>query len=92
MNLPPKDYQQVPADRLRTFAAACLRAAGMKGDHSEQLAALLTNADLRGVRSHGTRQVPGYCQALRDRRVNPDPDIRVLKESDASRVMAPLIW
>ena len=84
MNLPPGAFKRIPAERLREFSADCLKAAGMKPDHAEQLAVLLTNGDLRGVRSHGTRQVRGYCQSLRDEKVNPNPDIRVVKETETS--------
>ena len=84
MNLPPGKFKRISAERLREFSGDCLKAAGMKPDHAEQLAVLLTNGDLRGVRSHGTRQVPGYCRNLRDDMVNPDPDIRVVKETDTS--------
>ena len=82
MNRPPTEYKRVSADRLRAFAGACLQAAGMPADHAQQLADLLTNSDLRGVRSHGTNALYGYCRAVRDRRVNPTPDIKVLKETD----------
>ncbi|HIM55773.1 MAG TPA: hypothetical protein EYM39_03630 [Candidatus Latescibacteria bacterium] len=84
MNLPPGAFKRIPAERLREFSADCLKAAGMKPDHAEQLVVLLTNGDLRGVRSHGTRQVRGYCQSLRDEKVNPNPDIRVVKETETS--------
>ena len=84
MNLPPGKFKRISAERLREFSGDCLKAAGMKPDHAEQMAVLLTNGDLRGVRSHGTRQVPGYCRNLRDDMVNPDPDIRVVKETDTS--------
>ena len=84
MNRPPEDYILIPADALRDLAENCLKSAGMRQDHAEQLAQLLTNGDLRGVRSHGTRQLAGYCPALRDGQINPAPDLKVLKESDTS--------
>ena len=84
MNLPPKEFRLIPANRLIAFSAACLKAAGMQEDHAEQLATLLVNADLRGVHSHGTRQVPRYCPLLRNKEVNPHPDLRVLKETATS--------
>jgi LDH2 family malate/lactate/ureidoglycolate dehydrogenase len=51
------------------------------------MAMLLTNSDLRGVRSHGTRQIcrrtphDGYCQVLRDCKVNPNPQLTVIRET-----------
>jgi LDH2 family malate/lactate/ureidoglycolate dehydrogenase len=84
MNLPPGDSERIQAGRLREFSADCLKAAGMTPDYAEQLATLLTDGDLRGVRSHGTRQLRGYCRSLREERVNPSPDIRVVKETDTA--------
>ena len=84
MNRPPEKFKLVPAGQLQTFAGACFKAAGMRPDHAEQLAELLTNSDLRGVRSHGTRQVPGYSRALRERRLNPDPQLKVVQDTDTT--------
>ena len=81
MNQPPHEFERIAADRLRRFVSACLRAAGLRSDHGEQLAQLLTNSDLRGVRSHGSRQVPGYCMGLRDGMINPDPRLSVARET-----------
>ena len=61
---------------LRSFTADCLKAAGLRADHADQLAELLSNSDLRGVRSHGTRAMVGYCGSLRDGTVNPNPDLQ----------------
>ncbi|MBI2501943.1 MAG: Ldh family oxidoreductase [Candidatus Latescibacteria bacterium] len=84
MNRPPEKFKPIPAAQLQAFAAACFKAAGLRADHADQLAELLTNSDLRGVRSHGTRQVPGYSRALRDKRVNPNPQLQVVQETDTT--------
>ena len=84
MNRPPEEFQVIPADPLRTFASACLRKSGMLDDHAQQLAELLVNSDLRGVRSHGTAALAGYCHAVRDGNVNPRPEFRVIRETDVS--------
>ena len=100
MNRPPEEFKAVPAEQLQSFAAGCLKAAGMKPEHAEQLAELLTNGDVRGVRSHGSRALNGYCQGLRKAAFNPDPEMRVLKETDVSVLVdgdgglgyAPMMW
>ncbi len=84
MNRPPEKAKSIPAAQLQAFAAACFKAAGMRTDHADQLAQLLTNSDLRGVRSHGTRQVPGYSRGLREKHVNPDPQLAVVQETDTT--------
>ena len=57
MNRPPEEYVRVPANGLRSFACQCLQRVGLHTDHARQLADLLVNSDLRGVRSHGTRML-----------------------------------
>ena len=84
MNRPPEESKRISETQLRDFAGACFKAAGLREDHAEQLAQLLTNGDLRGVHSHGLRQVPGYCESLRDGLINPNPDCQVLKETATS--------
>ncbi|MBI2506037.1 MAG: Ldh family oxidoreductase [Candidatus Latescibacteria bacterium] len=82
MNRPPEKFKRIPADQLRAFAAACLKAAGMLEEHADQLAQLLTNSELRGVRSHGIRTIGGYCPSLKKGRVNPRPQLKVIRETD----------
>ena len=84
MNRPPQEFRRVDAQRLRRFAAACLKGAGMRPEHAEQLGGLLTDSDLRGVRSHGTRALYRYCIGLRDGAVNPDPAVEVVNETDTA--------
>ena len=84
MNRPPEEFNLIPVEQLRAFGQACLQAAGMPEDHAQQLAHLLSNSDLRGVRSHGTRALYGYCRTIRSGRVNPNPDIAVVRETDTS--------
>ena len=84
MNRPPTASKLVPVAQLRTFAAACLKAAGLRPDHAEQLAELLSNSDLRGVRSHGTRAIAGYCTRLRNGDTNPNPELKILQDTDTT--------
>jgi LDH2 family malate/lactate/ureidoglycolate dehydrogenase len=82
MNRPPEESRRIAAKDLKIFGTACLKAAGMPHEQAEQLAGLLTNSDLRGVRSHGTRALYGYCRTIRDKKANPQPDIQILAETD----------
>jgi len=81
MNRVPTDaipvQPQVLRDLVRTLAAR----AGMGDEHATLLADLLVQNDLRGVFSHGSRQIKDYARLLRDGRLNPRPDVRVLRES-----------
>ena len=82
MNRPPENFKRIPADQLRSYAAACLKASGLLAEHADQLAQLLTNSELRGVRSHGIRTIGGYCPTLKSGRVNPRPNLKVIRETD----------
>lgn len=84
MNRPAEQSRPVDAGQLRAFSNECLQAAGLRRDHAELLAELLTDSDLRGVRSHGNRAMPRYCRSLQEGRTNPDPDLRVLLETEAA--------
>ena len=82
MNRPPKEFLRVEEGRELAFLAECLVKSGMKSrDHAAQTARLLTNSELRGVRSHGINFVPGYCRHFREGRLNPDPRLRVVHET-----------
>ena len=69
---------------LCAWAAGALVAAGTREADAAQIARCLVDVDLRGVKSHGTRQLPGYIQLLLAGEINPAPEIRTLRESDSS--------
>lgn len=48
------------------------------------IARCLVDVDLRGIVSHGTRQLRRYVPEFRDGLINPEPDIRILKASDSA--------
>ncbi len=87
MNRPPESFVHVREDRLLDFAAACFEKVGLDTDHAGLIARLLVNSDLRGVRSHGTRTVNGYCKSLENGQINPRPNVRVLRETPTCAVI-----
>ena len=66
MNVPPKDAIRVPASELRILVAALLERVGVGEADRSLLADLLVKNDLRGVFSHGSRQVATYARDIRD--------------------------
>lgn len=87
MNRPPEDFIRVQEERLLNFAIACFEKAGLAHDHAATISRLLVNSDLRGVRSHGTRTVNGYCLAFEQGKLNPNPDIRLVHETPTAVVI-----
>lgn len=87
MNIPPDTFVRVPAPELESFAAELAVRSGLVEDRARELAALLTGNDLRGVISHGTRQLATYCRLFRDGVLNPEPTLRVERETASSLVV-----
>ena len=87
LNLPPPTFIRVGHAELRRFAAALARGAGLVAERAQLLAELLVANDLRGVFSHGTRQLADYVPALRAGALNPEPQVTVESEAPASLVL-----
>ncbi|MFH1571035.1 MAG: Ldh family oxidoreductase [Gemmatimonadota bacterium] len=86
-NAPPEEHVLVREDRLLAFATTCFERAGASRKHATVIARLLVDADLRGVRSHGTRNTRGYALAMEQGQVNPLPDIRVVHRTATAVVV-----
>lgn len=87
MNRPPDSFIPVSEERLLAFAVACLEAVGLTSEHAALIARLLVNSDLRGVRSHGTRTLDGYCRGFEIGGLNPRPEVRRLHETPTAVVL-----
>ncbi len=62
-------------DRLRQFATEVLRQVHVPDRDAALIARYLVEVDLRGVMTHGTRQLRRYVSEFREGRVNPQPEI-----------------
>ena len=69
---------------LHGWAVGALTAAGARERDAGQIARCLVDVDLRGVKSHGTRQLQKYTHELAGGEINPAPTIRTLKETPSS--------
>jgi LDH2 family malate/lactate/ureidoglycolate dehydrogenase len=77
----------IAADSLKTFADAVLERLGLPRDHAATAAAVIVEADLRGVHSHGVSLLPAYVRRLRKGLVNPTPRIATVRERGATAVI-----
>ena len=86
MNVIPDEFIRVMPDVLRGFVGEAFQKAGTSEQDGAHIANLLVLTDLRGVFSHGTRQVQGYVQMMLDGKVNPRPNVRIIDESPTTAV------
>ncbi len=70
----------VPAEALRQFIAAALRAVGLPEADARTVAKLMAEADLYGADGHGVFRLPQYVRRIRAGAVNVAPDIRIVRE------------
>jgi LDH2 family malate/lactate/ureidoglycolate dehydrogenase len=69
---------------LQSFIQAAGEAVGLPTARAALLAELLVTNDLRGVFSHGSRQMATYALLMRDGKLNNKPDVHVVQETAAS--------
>jgi LDH2 family malate/lactate/ureidoglycolate dehydrogenase len=87
VNRPPETFVHVREERLLAFATTCFEKAGLDAEHAGLISRLLVNSDLRGVRSHGTRALDGYCRGFEQRHTNPRPEVRVVHDTPTTVIV-----
>lgn len=87
MNTPPTEAIRVSPEPLRAFVTAVFQKAGLGPEDASLLAQLLVLNDLRGVFSHGTRQVPGYVDHFQKGRLNPQPRVTTVSDHGTTLVL-----
>jgi L-2-hydroxycarboxylate dehydrogenase (NAD+) len=70
-----------PASRLERFIQSVFTALGFPEQDAATIAARMTEADLRGVDTHGIFRLPHYCQRIRAGGINLRPRIRPVREN-----------
>lgn len=66
---------------LRTFTERVFQAVGVLAEDAETAAAVMIEANLCGVDSHGVRMLPGYITQIRNGKINPRGRIKIFNES-----------
>lgn len=70
-----------PAKRLEAFITSVLAALGLPEQDAAVCAARMTEADLRGVDTHGIFRLPHYCRRIRAGGINIRPRVRPVREN-----------
>ncbi len=70
-----------PVERLTEFCVRVFQYYGVPADEAQQAAHVLALGDLRGIDSHGIARLQSYCSMLSAGRINPKPNITILRET-----------
>ncbi|MFE0824633.1 Ldh family oxidoreductase [Streptomyces sp. NPDC058807] len=84
---PEPGKARVPADELRTFAAALLEKGGLSPEHAATTADVFVWAAQRGVESHGVARVPAYLDLLAKGVANANAELKVESTTPAAAVI-----
>lgn len=74
-------------DRLFDFSKSILLKIGCSAEHAGIAAKVLLAADLRGIDSHGVARLSGYVRLWEVKRVNTNPDIKIIHETLSTAVV-----
>ena len=79
---------RVQRDALHSFAVEAFRRYGVPDEDAVIAADVLLESDLRGIESHGVPRLEQfYLTRLKDGRINPTPQIKVLQESPSTALV-----
>src|SRR6476646_1439594 len=73
-----------PIDRLREFTTRTFEHCGVPSADAARAADVLAASDLRGIDSHGVARLHAYFDLLAAGRINPRPNVRVVRELPAT--------
>lgn len=73
-----------PASQLSDFTRAVFEHIGVPPEDANLAAEVLLSADLRGIDSHGVARLSGYVRLYKAGRVNPTPQLRIVKEKKSA--------
>ncbi len=74
-------------ERLIAFSKNIFLQIGCSEEHATTAAATLVSADIRGVDSHGVARLSGYVRLWEAKRVNAQPQIRIIHETPSTAVV-----
>src|SRR6202521_495151 len=80
-NMNEVEVKVCPIEALREFCTRVLIYFGVPKDDARQAAEVLATADLRGIDSHGVARLHTYFDMLREGRINPKPEVKVVRST-----------
>lgn len=78
-----QEYHLFPIEYLRDFSTEVFKYFGAPKADAQQAAEVLAKSDLRGIDSHGVARLHTYFDMLTLGRINPRPNIKIVKEKSS---------
>jgi L-2-hydroxycarboxylate dehydrogenase (NAD+) len=82
--MPGADTKVFPIETLREFSTRLFLHFGLTENDAAQAADVLACADLRGIDSHGVARLHSYFDMLSLGRINPRPQIKLLRSTSST--------
>ena len=82
----PEDARRITPDLLRDFTTEVLRKVDLPDGDAALIARYLVDVDLRGVVSHGTRQLQRYVPEFREGCINSRPEIARIMDAPSMAI------
>jgi len=76
-----------PAERVQAFIASALLALGLPEADAQTCAQRMTEADLRGVDTHGIFRLPHYARRIQAGGINRRPHVRPVRETPVTALV-----
>ena len=76
----PEETRSYPIEQLSEFSERVFRHFGVPEADARQAADVLAASDLRGIDSHGVARLHTYFDMLTLGRINPRPEIRIVRQ------------
>jgi len=74
------EFHIFPVDYLRSFCTEVFIHFGISAADAQQATDVLAKSDLRGIDSHGVARLHTYFEMLELGRINPKPNIKIVRE------------
>lgn len=74
------EFTSISGADLRIFTENMFKAIGCPEKDAQLAADVLIQADLRGIDSHGVARLSGYVRLYENQRINPKPNIQVVRD------------
>ena len=84
MNMTDVETKVFPIEALREFCTRVFLHFGVPKNDAMQAADVLASADLRGIDSHGVARLRSYFDMLGEGRINPKPEIKVVRSTQST--------